>query len=235
MSGFLAPYREDGTGPVREWTGNHTMECANSARGGARVDTGCQPSCYCPCHEGWKSRAERGEKSAAEVEARAQFRNAYTAELERARSKGYTEEHDHEHGPQHLLDWATEYLYRGEPVKAAGLIAAARALLACDVVEHGHSVPSVPVVDPEALAAALDGVALSIPYYGQATHALPLAPRREIAESLLASGVVQDRATVEREAAAKALEAFADRHLLHGGQSWRTAHFEAIEYREGRR
>lgn len=68
--------------------------------------------------------------------ARARFREDYMAELARARSKGYTEEHDHEHGPQHLLDWATEYVYLGEPIKVAGMIAAARALLACTVHEH---------------------------------------------------------------------------------------------------
>lgn len=93
---------------------------------------------------------------------REHFRNSYTAELARARAKGYTEEHDHEHGPQHLLDWATEYVYLDEPIKAAAMIAAARALLACDVAEHSHGTTSNVVHLPECGAifgrvTALDG------------------------------------------------------------------------------
>jgi hypothetical protein len=137
VNAAFGPWRADGTGPVEPWTGVHTMGCINSARGGARQDTGCTAACYCPCHNGWKSRAERADLDAEQTAARAKFRDEHTAELERARSKGYTQEHDHEHGPQHLLDWATEYIYRGEPIKAAALIAAARALLACDIHEHG--------------------------------------------------------------------------------------------------
>lgn len=93
---------------------------------------------------------EPGGESLDDV-ARSHFRDEYTAELARARAKGYTEEHDHEHGPQHLLDWATEYIYRGEPIKAAALVAAVRALLACTVSEHGHApeVLTIPDMTPE--------------------------------------------------------------------------------------
>jgi len=116
-----------------EWTGHHVGECGSSARGGPRrPEYGCLPSCSCPCHR------EDDTRSGYVTQQRKRFRDAYTAELKRARNKGYDEVHDHEHGAQHLLDWATEYIFRDEPVKAAAMIAAARSLLACAIPEHSH-------------------------------------------------------------------------------------------------
>jgi predicted ThiF/HesA family dinucleotide-utilizing enzyme len=70
----------------------------------------------------------------ARQEREQQDRNAFDAAVvvERARqvAKGYTPEQDAEHGPDHLLMWAEEYIYRGEPVKAAALMRAAREVLA---------------------------------------------------------------------------------------------------------
>ncbi len=43
-------------------------------------------------------------------------------------SKGYTSDHDREHGLDHLLEWAQEYARIGEPLKSAALIEAARDL-----------------------------------------------------------------------------------------------------------
>lgn len=54
---------------------------------------------------------------------------AINVERERQREKGFTSEHDREHGVDHLLMWAQEYARRGKPVKSAALIEAARELL----------------------------------------------------------------------------------------------------------
>lgn len=47
------------------------------------------------------------------------------AARERAVAKGYTPEHDAQHGVRHLLSWAIDYARRGRPEDSSGLIAAA--------------------------------------------------------------------------------------------------------------
>lgn len=59
--------------------------------------------------------------------------------VERARqvANGYTAEHDDERGLDHLLMWAQEYARRGEPVKSAAMIEAAREKVARDRTSGG--------------------------------------------------------------------------------------------------
>lgn len=54
--------------------------------------------------------------------------NELTVEAERARQieKGYTAEHDDKQGIDHLLLWALHYAKKGEHVKSAALVEAAR-------------------------------------------------------------------------------------------------------------
>jgi len=47
------------------------------------------------------------------------------AERARQIDKGYTPEHDDEHGVPHLITWAQNYVHNGEPIKAMALMAAA--------------------------------------------------------------------------------------------------------------
>lgn len=54
------------------------------------------------------------------------FEDKVHAERTRQIELGYTVEHDDKHGPDHLLMWAQEYLKRGETVKGAALVEAAR-------------------------------------------------------------------------------------------------------------
>lgn len=59
-------------------------------------------------------------------------------------SKGYTADHDREHGLDHLLEWAQEYARIGESLKSAALIEAARDLhRAAEVPEPSAEKPSV--------------------------------------------------------------------------------------------
>lgn len=63
----------------------------------------------------------------------AEDRNAWDAavQVKRAeqRAKGYTLEHDREHGVEHLLLWAQDYASRGRHLDAAALVEAAREVL----------------------------------------------------------------------------------------------------------
>jgi hypothetical protein len=71
-----------------------------------------------------------------------EWQTAITHERTRQREKGYTPEHDTQHGIDHLLMWAQEYARRGEPVKSAALIEAARELLlarSSGVADTGHN------------------------------------------------------------------------------------------------
>lgn len=61
---------------------------------------------------------------------REQFNKLVQAERGRQVEKGYDAEHDDRHGVDHLLRWAIEYAFRGDRVKTAALIDAARALIA---------------------------------------------------------------------------------------------------------
>lgn len=53
-----------------------------------------------------------------------EFHNAIDKERERQIAKGYTAEHDREHGSQHVLNWAIDYARRGEAVESAALMRA---------------------------------------------------------------------------------------------------------------
>lgn len=68
-------------------------------------------------------RTVKGEPTVEEWSARAQ------AAREKAIAKGYTPEHDAEHGIRHLLNWAIDYARRGRAEDASGLILSAIALL----------------------------------------------------------------------------------------------------------
>ena len=57
------------------------------------------------------------------------FHRAVAAELGRAERKGYSPEHDDEHGLDHLLELAFQYVAQGSTVKAGTMIVAARAYL----------------------------------------------------------------------------------------------------------
>lgn len=53
----------------------------------------------------------------------------YESQNKYARAKGYSLEHDRQHGLEHLVDWALHYLSQGEDHKAGGLLIAAKELL----------------------------------------------------------------------------------------------------------
>ncbi len=57
------------------------------------------------------------------------FHRAVAAELDRAGRKGYSPEHDDEHGIDHLLELAFNYVAQGSTVKAGVMIISARAYL----------------------------------------------------------------------------------------------------------
>lgn len=67
-----------------------------------------------------------------------QFHALVIEERKRQIAKGYDAAHDDEHGIDHLLSWAQDYARRGEPVKSAALIHAARE--AIDRLAHGGRV-----------------------------------------------------------------------------------------------
>ena len=55
--------------------------------------------------------------------------NAVAVEMDRAKRKGYSPEHDDEHGLDHLLELAFKYLEEGKTVKAGVMIICARSYL----------------------------------------------------------------------------------------------------------
>lgn len=57
------------------------------------------------------------------------FHRAVAAELDRQRRAGYSPEHDDEHGIDHLLELAFQYVAQGSTVKGGAMIIAARAYL----------------------------------------------------------------------------------------------------------
>lgn len=67
------------------------------------------------------------------IENSPQDRNAWDAAVQakraEQRAKGYTAEHDREHGVEHLLLWAQDYASRGRHLDAAALVEAAREVL----------------------------------------------------------------------------------------------------------
>lgn len=73
--------------------------------------------------------ARRLPVSGDNAEARSQWNNAVQAERQRQRDKGYDASHDAQHGVDHLLMEAQEYARRGESVKSAALVEAAREIL----------------------------------------------------------------------------------------------------------
>jgi chromosome segregation ATPase len=78
--------------------------------------SGHSTDCTCAVAQQW-----REEQAAA-----AAWDASIVAERECQTAKGYTAEHDDEHGVDHLLAWAENYARREEPVKSAALIRAAR-------------------------------------------------------------------------------------------------------------
>lgn len=86
----------------------------------------------------------RGSKTVGvpDQEAAARRRNRWdeivNAERQHARELGYTVEHDDAHGPDHLLMWAQEYIYKGNLAAAADLIESARELLLRKAVADGR-------------------------------------------------------------------------------------------------
>ena len=57
------------------------------------------------------------------------FHRAVAAELDRQKRIGYSPEHDDEHGIDHLLELAFQYIAQGSTVKGGAMIIAARAYL----------------------------------------------------------------------------------------------------------
>ena len=57
------------------------------------------------------------------------FHRAVAAELDRQKRIGYSPEHDDEHGLDHLLELAFQYIAQGSTIKGGALIIAARAYL----------------------------------------------------------------------------------------------------------
>lgn len=57
------------------------------------------------------------------------FHRAVAAEIDRQHRLGYTAEHDDEHGLDHILERAFQYVAQGSTVKGAAMIVAARAYL----------------------------------------------------------------------------------------------------------
>ena len=58
-----------------------------------------------------------------------EFHRAVAAELNRQQRKGYTSEHDDQHGLDHLLDLAKDYIARGSTVRGYAMVIAAQAYL----------------------------------------------------------------------------------------------------------
>ncbi|AWN03419.1 MazG-like nucleotide pyrophosphohydrolase [Microbacterium phage Count] len=58
-----------------------------------------------------------------------EFHRAVAAELDRQQRKGYTSEHDDQHGLNHLLDLAKDYIARGSTVRGYAMVIAAQAYL----------------------------------------------------------------------------------------------------------
>lgn len=67
-----------------------------------------------------------------------QFKEQIEAEAAKAVEKGYTPEHDREHGADHLLNWAVEYARLGKPAASANLIQAARRVLIQSATARGR-------------------------------------------------------------------------------------------------
>ena len=100
---------------------------------------------------------------------------------EKAIAKGYTPEHDAEHGVRHLLNWAIDYARRGRAEGSSGLILSAMALLDAPQGEpsddyeagyaegfhHGRSTPREPLSEQSdaQVKAAL------VAFYGEAKAA----------------------------------------------------------------
>lgn len=111
------------------------------------------------------------------------FRAAVTAERLRQIAKGYDQAHDDEHGTDHLLVWAQDYTRRGELLKAAALIEAAREKLARDDAASGHE------EDREALARVVHeanpwsgwGAAYRVADAVLAARRSPMPPSEEVA------------------------------------------------------
>jgi hypothetical protein len=85
----------------------------------------------CPCGSGVAARLA-AEERAVTTRARNEFDTKVQAERRTHAERGFTAEHDDEHGLDHLLMWAQEYAFRGEAVKSASMIEAAREKLIRD-------------------------------------------------------------------------------------------------------
>lgn len=68
-------------------------------------------------------------KTSTRVASPVRFRRLVAAERRRQLEKGYTAEHDAQHGPLHLLALSQIYGRLGEPIKAAALTEAAMDLI----------------------------------------------------------------------------------------------------------
>lgn len=77
---------------------------------------------------------------------RARFDQSVEAERARHAMKGYTPEHDAEHGIDHLIAWAYEYTWRGDRVKAAAMLVALRDLIGPSPIRTDKAIPPIQVV-----------------------------------------------------------------------------------------
>jgi hypothetical protein len=93
---------------------------------------------------------------------------AVQAKRAEQRAKGYTADHDREHGVEHLLSWAKDYASRGRHLDAAALVEAAREVLVWqrgtksdyDVVDEQYR-GVLPPAEPVSIADMAPGATLS--------------------------------------------------------------------------
>jgi hypothetical protein len=71
-----------------------------------------------------------------------QFKDTLSSVRRRQIAKGYTPEHDVEHGIRHILNWAIDYARRGRSEDSAGMIVAA-----LELVDRGNPVRQGPITD----------------------------------------------------------------------------------------
>lgn len=65
----------------------------------------------------------------AEDERRYRFDQTVASERAKHEARGYTPEHDAQHGPGHLIAFAYEYCRRGDSIKAASVLLALQDLI----------------------------------------------------------------------------------------------------------
>lgn len=104
---------------------------------------------------------EHHDAEEREAEVGAAFLQAASAERRTHEARGWTREHDVQHGPEHPLRLALDYLANGKPVKAGALILAALDVLSAQAEPEDHA--ATVTGDREKLIAdALEEAALRI-------------------------------------------------------------------------